>query len=224
MSVDIQLDMAALSPVLHLDLPFMYRPPAQHHPEMPAPSDTTSPNMAPVSSADLGSVVSSVALTSLVQYDLPLLSDFRTVSSGIYPSPISSPATTSPQIVVKQENEPAVPPSATKPTPAHMPAPKRKRGNRYKNAPPSVLSVRTSYPGHSWAACLTPSRGGERRTAPRRGPIGRERTSGYGTWRGSSRTTSRSMKRSAGLMLRSTWRFSDFAVRTLIRTPIRPRG
>lgn len=60
MSADIQLDMDALSPVLHLDLPFMYRLPAQHHPELSESSGPTSPNMAPVSSVYMGSVVSSL--------------------------------------------------------------------------------------------------------------------------------------------------------------------
>lgn len=143
MSADIQLDMAALSPVVHLDLPFMYRPPSQYHPDMTASSDTTSPSMASVSYANLVSVASLLRfLTCIVQFDLPLLSDFNTVSSGIYPSPISSPATASPQLAVKEDNEQAATQSATKSTLAHKPAPKRKRENRYKNAPPSVLSVR----------------------------------------------------------------------------------
>lgn len=67
MSADIQIDMSALSPVLHLDLPFLYGPPVQHHPETTPSSDTTSPIMASVSPVNFKKVIFlAVVLTWLV--------------------------------------------------------------------------------------------------------------------------------------------------------------
>lgn len=48
MSTETQIDMSSLSPVLQLDLPFMYGPPVQQHVDTTSSSDT-SPIMASVS-------------------------------------------------------------------------------------------------------------------------------------------------------------------------------
>lgn len=62
--------------------------------------------------------------------------------NGIYPSPGSSEReSTSPQPTSAAEDKPAA--SAAKP------AAKRKRENRYKNAPPSVLSVSCCFPNRT---------------------------------------------------------------------------
>ncbi|SPN97290.1 uncharacterized protein DNG_00804 [Cephalotrichum gorgonifer] len=122
MSANIQIDMSALSPMLHLDGPYGYGPTAQQYAETATSSGTTSPVIA--------------------AFDMVLMSDFDTVPSGIYPSPISSPATASPQPTIKQEDKRGAAASGTKPTPGHKTTPKRRRENRYKNAPPSVLSRR----------------------------------------------------------------------------------
>ncbi|KAK1971691.1 bZIP transcription factor [Colletotrichum sublineola] len=64
-------------------------------------------------------------------FDMTLVNDFNGLDQGIYPSPMSSSRdTASPQPI-----------SDDKTAPVKAPA-KRKRENRYKNAPPSVLSRR----------------------------------------------------------------------------------
>jgi len=71
------------------------------------------------------------------------------MTSNIYPSPTSSnreTASPQPTIKVEERSEPADETKAAK-----APA-KRKRENRYKNAPPSVLSVCS--PFHSYQAAL----------------------------------------------------------------------
>jgi len=59
-----------------------------------------------------------------VQYDMSSLADLNSFSS-VYPSPESE----------EESSQPAT---------QQKPAAKRKRENRYKNAPPSVLSVRSN--------------------------------------------------------------------------------
>ncbi|MBE3046110.1 hypothetical protein IMZ48_26945 [Candidatus Bathyarchaeota archaeon] len=72
---------------------------------------------------------------------MSLISEFDAFPSEMYPSPISSPATVSPQPTMKHGIEGDIITSAAKSAASHKPVPKRKRENRYKNAPPSVLSV-----------------------------------------------------------------------------------
>ncbi|GKT50361.1 AP-1-like transcription factor napA [Colletotrichum spaethianum] len=64
-------------------------------------------------------------------FDMTLVNDFNGMDQGIYPSPMSSSRdTASPQPTLDDKAAPAKAPA------------KRKRENRYKNAPPSVLSRR----------------------------------------------------------------------------------
>jgi AP-1-like transcription factor len=63
-----------------------------------------------------------------------------TMTSNIYPSPTNSTReTASPQPTIKVEERSDLADEASRAT---KPPTKRKRENRYKNAPPSVLSVR----------------------------------------------------------------------------------
>ncbi|KAL3305418.1 bZIP transcription factor [Colletotrichum asianum] len=66
-------------------------------------------------------------------FDMTFVPDFNTTETSIYPSPMSSQRDT-------ESPQPASDPKAAATT-AKPPA-KRKRENRYKNAPPSVLSRR----------------------------------------------------------------------------------
>ncbi|TDZ27384.1 AP-1-like transcription factor napA [Colletotrichum spinosum] len=97
---------------LDLEVPYGYEDPEQYL-DTASSSETPSPIMS--------------------NFDMTFVSDFNGVDSSIYPSPMSSARdTASPQ--------PTSDPNASA-TAAKQPA-KRKRENRYKNAPPSVLSRR----------------------------------------------------------------------------------
>ncbi|OLN85862.1 hypothetical protein CCHL11_05395 [Colletotrichum chlorophyti] len=97
---------------LELEAPYVYDEP-DHYLDSTSSSESTSPIMS--------------------NFDMTFVSDFNGTEQSIYPSPLSSARdTASPQ-----------PPADDKIAAAGAKAPpKRKRENRYKNAPPSVLSRR----------------------------------------------------------------------------------
>ncbi|CAI4215135.1 unnamed protein product [Parascedosporium putredinis] len=114
-----------ISPLGSLEAQYIYTHAGHSYAETSASSETTSPVMP--------------------AFDISIVPDFHPLSSGIYPSPVSSRETASPQPVIKMEegHRNRLPSSAADPDPKDTkPTPKRKRENRYKNAPPSVLSVR----------------------------------------------------------------------------------
>jgi hypothetical protein len=128
-----------------------------------------------------------------IQFEMPVVADvpdMGVLTSNIYPSPTNSTReSASPQPTIKVEEERLEHGEDAKPA-AKSPA-KRKRENRYKNAPPSVLSV-----GHPNCIAVKLSTnlwhsGGEHKIAPRKGHTGNERTSASRISRPCSRSPSK---------------------------------
>ncbi|PKS07575.1 hypothetical protein jhhlp_006179 [Lomentospora prolificans] len=117
---------SAISPLGSLDAQYLYAHASHSYAETSTSSETTSPVMA--------------------SFDLSIVSpDFHPMPTGIYPSPISSRETASPQPAIKMEEahvDSLLGPTSDPSSKVSKPTPKRKRENRYKNAPPSVLSRR----------------------------------------------------------------------------------
>lgn len=144
---------SAVTSLGQIDAQYMYAHAGYSYAETSTSSETTSPVMASVRTALRGVTPEVYRKISFVlvsykyfslQFDLSIISEFNPVSSHIYPSPVSSRETASPRPAIKVEdiqNDSLTPTKSDPSSKVSKSAPKRKRENRYKNAPPSVLSV-----------------------------------------------------------------------------------
>ncbi|KAF6833893.1 bZIP transcription factor [Colletotrichum musicola] len=123
---------------LEMDAPYGYEGEPEQYLDTASSSESTSPIMSNVSNAIhcFPAEKECEVTNSRAQFDITFVSDFNGTENSIYPSPMSSSRdTASPQ--------PSSDPSqADAGATAAKPPAKRKRENRYKNAPPSVLSRR----------------------------------------------------------------------------------